>query len=271
MDLGLKGKRALVTGSSSGIGVGIAQVLLEEGCDVVVHGRQVEKTQAVADSLKHLGNVKVALGDLALKDGADNAAKMALEAFGGLDILINNAGGNGTSDHVGFFNISPEEWAETHASNIISTVNMIHRITPQMKELGWGRIVQISSFAAHSNTGTIPAYTATKSALLNMTLGLAKTLKHTGITVNAVSPGIIETERLDNYFYSIAAQQGFTGPERRREAIDWLLANVMPQTVKRLGTPDDVGRMVAYVCSPAADFVSAANLRIDGGASPSSN
>ena len=270
MDLKLKGRRALVTGSSSGIGVGIAKVLLEEGASVVVHGRQVEKTHAVADSLKHLGEVKVALGDLATDDGSDSTAKMALEAFGGIDILINNAGGSSYSK-LGFFNIAPRDWTITHQMNIISAVNMIHRITPQMQERKWGRIIQLGSFSGQSNLGNHLAYNTTKAALSNLTLGLAKTLKNTGITVNTVSPGIIVTEKMEGYFAGIADKYGFTGPNRRQEAIDWLLENMMPQTCDRLGTPEDIGYLCAFLCGPQADFISAANLRIDGGASPSVN
>jgi 3-oxoacyl-[acyl-carrier protein] reductase len=268
MDLSIQGKRALVTGSSSGIGVGIAKALLEEGVDVVVHGRNVDRTHAVADDLKQYGNVAVALGDLATDEGADSTAKSALEAFGGIDILVNNAGGSSYSQ-VGFFNVPPKEWMPTYGMNIVSTVNMVHRLTDQMKERGWGRIIQLSSFAAHSNSGSTPAYTATKAALLNITLGLTKTLKHTGITVNAISPGMIYTDKLGEYFDAIAESHGWGND--REKAIDWLLSNTLPQTVERIGTPEDVGKLVAFVCSPLADFISGANLRVDGGASPSSN
>jgi len=272
MDLKLRGRRALVTGAnkSIGIGSGIAKVLLEEGAQVVIHGRDVERTRSVAEELRQYGEVMVATGDLTTDEGADATAKAALEAFGGIDILVNNAGSAGYKGY-GFFNIAVKDWTMTHGMNVISAVNMIHRLTPQMQERRWGRIIMMGSFSAQSNLGNNLAYNTTKAAISNLTLGLAKTLKNTGITVNTVSPGIIVTENLEAYFQKVADREGFDGPHRRELAIQWLLDNMLPQTVARLGVPEDVAHICAFLCGPQADFISAANFRVDGGASPSVN
>jgi NAD(P)-dependent dehydrogenase (short-subunit alcohol dehydrogenase family) len=140
-----------------------------------------------------------------------------------------------------------------------------------MMERKWGRVIMMGSFSAQSTLGKNIAYNTTKAAISNLTLGLAKTLKNTGITVNNVSPGIIVTENLEGYFIKIADQEGYQGPDRREQAIQWLLDNQVPQTVARLGTPEDIAYACAFLCSPQADFISAANIRIDGGASPSIN
>lgn len=269
MDLKLKGKRVLVTGSSSGIGVAIAKVFLEEGADVIIHGRQVEKTYAVAESLKHLGNVKVALGDLGTDEGADSTAKMATEAFGGVDVLINNAGGPSYTQ-LGFFNIPPADWVETHKMNVISAVNLVQRLVPAMQERKWGRVVMIGSMSSQTTLGVHAAYSATKSAIMNVTLSLAKTLKYSGVTVNVVSPGMIMTDKIESYLENIGAREGFEKtPEGRQKAIKWLLDNLLPQTVERLGMSEDIAYACAFLCGPQADFISVANLRVDGGASPS--
>jgi NAD(P)-dependent dehydrogenase (short-subunit alcohol dehydrogenase family) len=229
----------------------------------------VEKTHRVAESLSHLGNVKVALGDLGTDEGADSTAKMATEAFGGVDVLINNAGGPSYST-VGLFNITPADWVETHKMNVVSAVNLIQRLVPAMQERKWGRVIMMASIAAQTTLGASPAYSATKSATLNLTLSLAKTLKYSGVTVNAVSPGMIMTEKIEEYLEGIRAREGFEkSPEGRQRTITWLLDNMLPQTVERLGVAEDIGYMCAFLCGPQADFISVTNIRIDGGASPS--
>lgn len=271
MELNLAGRRALVTGSSSGIGIGVANTLAAEGVSVVVHGRSEERAQKTADAIKAAGGkAAIACGDLDTDEGADAVAAAAEKAFGGIDILINNAGGRvERAKAVAFFDLDTGLWNETYNRNVTTAVRMIHRLAPQMKERAWGRIVQISSFSAQATAGGVAEYAATKSAVLNLSLGLSKVFANTGVTVNTISPGMIFTDALGGWLDMVAAQHGF-GSDRDK-AVRWVLDNTMKQTTDRLGQPEDVGYAAAFLCSPRGDFINGANIRVDGGASPAVN
>jgi NAD(P)-dependent dehydrogenase (short-subunit alcohol dehydrogenase family) len=144
MDLQLTGKRALVTGSSSGIGKGVAMALAREGVSVVVHGRSLERTQSVASAIREAGgDARVALGDLATDEGAAAVSKAVHEALGGVDILINNIGGAESSGGgmLSWFEITPQHWAGSMQQNLIAAVRMIHAFVPAMRDRGWGRVI----------------------------------------------------------------------------------------------------------------------------------
>src|ERR1700754_4146764 len=133
MDLRLTGRRALVTGSSSGLGAAIARLLAREGADVVVHGRNEARTRAVAEEV---GAQAVAVGDLATDTGADAVAAAA----GQIDVLVNNAG---AYDNLGWADSTPELWLRTYEVNVVSAVRMIRHFVPGMRARGWGRVIQI--------------------------------------------------------------------------------------------------------------------------------
>jgi len=271
MDLGLNGKRALVTGSNSGIGAGIAKALAREGAHVIVHGRNERRAEQVAQEIRDAGGTAaIAVGDLDTDAGADAVAEVALRLFGGVDILVNNAGGRvDTKAPVAFFSMETGLWNETYNRNVTSAVRMIQRIVPDMRERKWGRLIQISSYSAQATSGGVAEYAAVKSAVSNLTLGLSKTLADTGITVNTISPGMIHTEALDDWFGGIAKDQGFGDDQDK--VVGWVLNNVVKQTVRRLGRPEDIGYTVCFLSSPNAEFINGANFRIDGGASPAVN
>lgn len=267
MDLRLSGTRALVTGSSSGIGTAIAGALAAEGASVVVHGRDPERTDSVARDIAEAGGaVARALGDLATDEGATAVADAALDAFGGIDILVNNAGGSSDDDAKSWFVVPLEEWVATYQKNVVAAGRLIHRMAPPMVERGWGRIIQISSMAGTVPTSAQPDYGPSKAALLNMSLGLSKALAKTGVTVNTVSPGMIRTPGLEGFLRQFAAKRGW-GDDIAR-AGEYIVRGT-GQTVDRVGEPDDVAHAVAYLASPLADFVNGINLHMDGGGSSS--
>src|SRR5260370_7119162 len=149
MDLELQGKRALVTGSSSGIGAGIARVLSREGALAVVRGRNRERANQVAQEISKDGSrVQVAIGDLADDAQARAVAEAADAAFGGIDILINNAGGAAARHPDEWLETSPQAWMATYQTNVISAVRLVRYFLPQMKHRGWGRIIQIPTPSA---------------------------------------------------------------------------------------------------------------------------
>jgi 3-oxoacyl-[acyl-carrier protein] reductase len=267
MDLQLLGKRALVTGSSSGIGTGVAKALAAEGACVVVHGRDSDRAESVAAQIRASGGqAMIALGDIETDEGAEVVANAALAAFGGIDILINNAGGTQNAV-VGWFGMPMADWLGTYNKNIGTTVRMIHRFCEPMRARGWGRIINLGSYAGQSHAGQGPAYAASKAAIANLTLGLSKSLAFTGITVNTISPGLIDTPMLDKFIDRTGKAQGMDGD--REKTVQHIVQNMLKQSVTRLGTPQDIGAMATFLCSPLADFVTGANIRVDGGAAPS--
>lgn len=271
MDFQLQDKVALITGSSSGIGIGIAHALAAEGVSVVVHGRDVARTQKTADAINAKGGkAKAVNGDLDTDEGADSVAKAAEQCFGRVDILINNAGGRVDNTlPVSFFDIPPHIWTATYNRNVTSAVRLIHKLVPQMKERGWGRVIMLGSFSGQATSGGVAEYAATKAALPNVALGLSKALANTGVTFNTVSPGMIHTEALGQWLEGVAQQQGYGND--REKAVRWVLDNTMKQTVDRLGQVEDIGYATVFLCSPRGDFINGANLRVCGGASPAVN
>ncbi len=266
MNLVLRGKRALVTGSSSGIGAGIARALAAEGVSVAVHGRNAERSESVAAQIRFDGgNAVVVLGDLASDVGAAAVADAALAQLGEVDILVNNAGGNESvrSGNPGWFEVSPDDWAAAYQQNTVAAVRLVQRLAPGMKQRGWGRIIQIASASAIQPIPFIPNYQAAKAAMLNLSASLARSLAHTGITVNTVSPGTVRTPAVDAWLDSVSQQMKWEGDA---EAVEQRFTREMiPLCVSRIGRVEDIGNAVAFLSSPLAGYITGANLRVDGG------
>lgn len=261
MELNLKGKKALVTGSNSGIGEGIAKCLAMEGAVVMIHGRKKEELQRVVNNItKAGGEAYYVQGDLRSDDDVRKIQNFTLKTLTQLDILVNNAG---IFPKKGWLQSSPEEWLDIFNVNVISMVRMIQAFLPQMQNLGWGRIIQIASVAGISPSPDLPAYGATKAANINMTISLAKELAGSGITVNTVSPGPIATKGTENLFMEVALEKNW-GSEW--EIIEKKITKEMlPNLAGRFGTIEEVGKLVTFLASPSADYITGANFRIDGG------
>jgi 3-oxoacyl-[acyl-carrier protein] reductase len=267
MDLQLRGKRALVTGSSSGIGAEIARMLAAEGVKVVVHGRDHARTQAVAMEIETAGGrAATALGELTNEAEATAVIETAQRAFDGIDILVNNAGGSASVTYASWFDASLEDWAENYRHNALAVVRLVHAFVPGMRQRRWGRVIQISSRNAISPHAQFGGYGAAKAAVNNITLSLSKALAGTGVTSNGVMPGLIYTPQLDSWFLEMARVH--TGTTDIRAGQDYVLKNVVRQTVDRLGQPKDIAAAVCYIASPISDFMTGTTFRIDGGATP---
>ncbi|MET7392988.1 SDR family oxidoreductase [Dactylosporangium sp. NPDC005572] len=236
MDLELSGRRALVTGSSSGLGEAIAHTLAAEGAAVVVHGRDERRTAAVAEAI---GGARYVLGDLATEAGAERVAAQA----GDVDILVNNAG---RYDRRQWSEASPERWVESYETNVVSAVRLIRRMVPPMRDRGWGRVVQIGGGLASQPDAMAPHYEAALAARHNLAVSLARELKGSGVTSNVVSPGAIDTEGIRPFGAELDAAAAETD-------------------VGRLGRPEEIAAAVAYLCGTGADYVCGATIRVDGG------
>ena len=260
MDLELKGKRVLITGSSAGLGEAIARIMAAEGAEIIVHGRNEERAEAVAKSINDTGGRAIyVLGDLSTDEGADTVANGAL-AGGQVDILVNNAGAYTPRP---WMQVSVNDWSDSYNVNVLAYVRMIHRLLPAMKTLGWGRIIQIGSSGGIEPFALQPDYLAATAARHNLTVSLARELKGTGITSNTVAPGPMLVENTRNMLMNMARQYGWgdNWADIERNAVEQFVQN----DVGRFGKPEEVAAAVAYLSSPMADYVTGALLRVDGG------
>ncbi|MGZ2506013.1 SDR family NAD(P)-dependent oxidoreductase [Rhizobium leguminosarum] len=266
MDMQLAGKRALITGSTSGIGAECARMLAAEGVSVVVNGRNSDRAQALVAEISGAGGkAKIAMGDVTSNRGCADVVNAANAAFGGIDILVNNVGNPTKESHPSWFDASLDEWIADFHQNTVAAVRLIHAFAPAMKAQRWGRLIQISSRNAISPHALFPSYGAAKAGLNNLTLSLSKELAGTGVTSNGVMPGLIYTPQLDQWFAETARQQGSDDPEVGKQ---FVLKNIIHQTVNRLGVPKDIATAVCFLASPLTDFMTGTTFRIDGGSTP---
>jgi NAD(P)-dependent dehydrogenase (short-subunit alcohol dehydrogenase family) len=261
MDLNLKGRRALVTGSSSGIGREIALRLAGEGATVIVHGRNVDRSRNVADEIRSAGgDAELVVGDLTVASETDALLDEVL-ASGGADILVNNAGGRAggfTPEPV--WETSADQWLATYRLNVLSCVAATQRLVPGMIERGWGRVIHIASAVALHQPPAVADYQGAKAAEINYARSLARGLGGSGVTANSVSVGIIATPDSEAELLKAAAT---LGTDDWRAVEKEIATTVFRQQVPRIGRPEDIAWAVAYLASPRADFVTGTNLVID--------
>ena len=268
MDLRLTGKRALVTGSSIGIGEEIARALAAEGAIVAVHGRDRGRAERVASEIIATGGRAVVVaGDLTDDDQVEALCTAIGGGLGGVDILVNNAGGSGAKGK--WEETSVTAWADAYDRNVLAAVRLTNRLLPAMRSAGWGRIVNISSMAGTLPPPTAPDYSACKAAMNNLTLSLAKSAATDGITVNAVSPGTVFTPKLETAFRDLAAKNGWADRDSSWSEVERaVLPHVAPVPIGRVGTSGDIANAVAFLCSPLAGYITGMDLRVDGGMMP---
>lgn len=269
MDLRLKGKRALVTGSGKGIGEAIARALAAEGAILIIHGRDRLETEKVATGIiDGGGRAHSVTGDLT-DDGAVEQLIVEIEQVAGaVDILVNNAGGSGLKEN--WEATRPSSWAASYDRNVLAALRVTMRILPKMRQTGWGRIVNISSVAGTMPPPDGPDYSACKAAVNAMTVSLAKAVAADGITVNAVSPGTIRSPRLESAFRQIAQERGMADAATPWKEIEQAVLPLVAQVpLGRVGELEELASAVTFLVSPLAAYITGVNLRVDGGMSPS--
>jgi 3-oxoacyl-[acyl-carrier protein] reductase len=267
MDLKLDGRIALVTGSSKGIGEGVARGLAREGAIIIVHGRNKTKTEEVAhDIVVHGGRAYVVIGDLTNDDEVQRLVDEAQAFVKPVEIVINNAGGSGETED--WATTRPETWAIGYDRNVLAAVRITTRLLPSMREAKWGRIVNISSLAALMPPHNRPDYAAAKAAMITMTASLAKAVAMDGITANTVSPGTIHSVSLDEAFRKVAVNQGLAANAPWREIEQTVLPMFAQVPMGRVGTLEEIADAISFLVSPRASYITGANLRLDGGMWP---
>ena len=258
MDLQIKGKRAVVSGSTAGIGYAIAAALARAGAAVVVNGRTSARVDAAVGRIRaeHAGaTVEGVACDLGTPAGADRLFEAVPEA----DILVNNLG---IFEPKAFADITDEDWLRFFEVNVLSGVRLSRAFLPGMLSRNWGRIVFISSESGVQVPAEMIHYGVTKTMQIALARGLAETTRGTGVTVNSVLPGPTASEGVSTFVADMARARGVDAATVERE----FFQTVRPSSlIKRFATPDEVAAMVCYVCSGLASATTGAALRVDGG------
>lgn len=256
MDLKLRGKLALISGSTKGIGRAIAVALAGEGARVIVNGRS---DASVAETLAQIRDRSPSLqlegfaGDLS----AASVTAALVGRFPSVDILVNNLG---IFEPKPFEQIPDEDWQRFFDVNVLSGVRLSRAYLPGMKQRNWGRIVFISSESAIQIPAEMIHYGVTKTAQLAVSRGLAETCAGTGVTVNAVLPGPTRSAGVDEFVSQLSGGEPFEAFERE------FFRSVRPSSLlRRFATTDEVANLVALVCSPLSSATNGAALRVDGG------
>lgn len=251
----LKGKTALVTGSTSGIGLGIAQSLAQAGANIVLNG--FGEIDAALDAIRATGaQAAHHPADMRKPDEIEAMAALARERFGGIDILVNNAG----IQHVAPVEDFPvQKWDDILAINLTSSFHTTRLALPAMRATNWGRIVNIASVHGLVGSAGKSAYVAAKHGLVGLTKVTALETAGTGITCNAICPGFVLTPLVAAQIDAIASREGITTAAAQAR----LLADKQPSG--QFVTPEQLGSLVLMLCSPAGDQVRGAAWAMDGG------
>jgi NAD(P)-dependent dehydrogenase (short-subunit alcohol dehydrogenase family) len=258
MDLQLRGKRALVTGSTAGIGYAAAQGLAAEGAIVYLNGRSEDRVESAARSIREAGSgadVHGIAADLATAEGC--AALIA--QLPDVDILVNNLG---IFEPKAFEEINDADWTRFFETNVLSGVRLSRHYLPRMRGRNWGRIVFVSSESALQIPVEMIHYGMTKTAQLAIARGLAESTIGSGVTVNSVLPGPTASEGVETFVAQMAEAKGVDFKAMERE----FFSTARPSSLlQRFATPVEVAAMIVYVCSPVASATNGAALRVDGG------
>ena len=258
MDLGLAGKRAIVTGSTAGIGFASAEVLAREGAHVVINGRTQKRIDAALAQLrKAVPNAKVegVAADVSTAEGCAQLTRSVPDA----DILVNNMG---IFEPKAFEEISDGDWLRFFEANVLSGVRLSRHYVGGMRARNFGRIVFVSSESGVQIPTEMIHYGVTKTAQIAVARGLAETLVGTNVTVNSVLPGPTSSEGVAGFVAQIAASQGKDLATVERD----FFKQARPSSViQRFATTEEIASMIAYVCSTAASATTGAALRVDGG------
>jgi NAD(P)-dependent dehydrogenase (short-subunit alcohol dehydrogenase family) len=258
MNYQLHDKKALVTGSTAGIGFAIARLLAQEGATVILNGRSAERVLHARQRIEAEmpgAQIQEAVADLAHAVGVQKVIADHSE----VDILVNNLG---IFEPRAFEEISDADWFRFFEANVMSGVRLSRHYLGKMKAKNWGRIVFISSESGVHIPAEMIHYGMTKAAQIAVARGLAQTTAGTGVTVNSVLPGPTRSEGVETFVNQLAQEQGVSFEEMERH----FFKEIRPSSLlQRFITPDEVANMVAYVCSPLASATTGAALRVEGG------
>ena len=257
MDLKLRGKRALVTGSTVGIGFAIASGLAREGAEVIVNGRSEKR---VAEAVKRISSEagSQGLGIAADLGNAEGITRLA-EKAGRVDVLVNNVG---IFEPVPFLEIDDHAWLHIFEVNVMSGVRLARALLPGMVERGWGRVVFISSESGVQIPAEMVHYGVTKTAQLALSRGIAETMACTGVTVNSVLPGPTRSDGVVEFLDKLAREQAAEADSLEESFVRTMRPSSL---IGRFAEPEEVANLVVFLAGEGASAITGAALRVDGG------
>jgi NAD(P)-dependent dehydrogenase (short-subunit alcohol dehydrogenase family) len=258
MDLGLRGKIAVVSGSTAGIGLAIATTLAAEGAKVVVNGRTEARVNAALEKIRHhhkTADVQGVAADLGAASGVETFVEQITHA----DVLVNNLG---IFEPRPFAEIPDADWLRFFEVNVLSGVRLVRHYLPGMLKNNWGRIIFISSESAVQIPAEMIHYGMTKTAQIAVARGLAESVAGTGVTVNSILPGPTASEGVTGFLDGMAKQRNLSIAEIEKE----FFKSVRPSSLlKRFETPEEIAAVVAFVASAQSAAISGAAVRAEGG------
>jgi 3-oxoacyl-[acyl-carrier protein] reductase len=254
MDLGLAGRKAIICASSKGLGKGTAFALAEAGCELVLNGRNADVLHATANEINAATGVKITevVGDVSERATQDRLLIACPEP----DILINNNGGPALRD---FRELDRHALVSGVVQNMVTPIELIQRVIDGMVARKFGRIVNITSASVLTPISGLDLSSGARAGLTAFLAGVARDVAHANVTINAILPGMFDTDRIKSNFARAAAQQSVSEDEIRRQRM-----NSVP--AKRLGTAEEFGHVAAFFASAHAGYITGQNILIDGGA-----
>jgi len=259
VDFQLQGKRAVVSGSTAGIGLAIARALAAEGATVIVNGRTEERTSAAVRAIVDGGVANAEVRGVAADLGTAEGCAKLVQSEPEVDILVNNLV---IFEATPVAEISDAAWLHFFEGNVLSGVRLSRAYLPGMLKRNWGRILFISSESGLQIPAEMIQYGMTKTAQIAVARGLAETTRGTGVTVNSILPGPTKSEGVVDFVKGLSAQQGKTPEDVERE----FFQHVRPSSLlQRFESPDEIAALTAFIASPRSSGINGASLRVDGG------
>jgi 3-oxoacyl-[acyl-carrier protein] reductase len=265
MDLGLRGRACVVTGASRGIGAETARLLCAEGAGVLLVARDEGRLRTAAEQASGagagtgFGHAETLSLDVTEDDAGERMLAAATERFGSLDVLVNNAG---TARWRDLDEVPDEDWRTQYELNVMAPLRAMRAAAPPMAERGWGRIVNVCSTAGKRPSAAMPEYSVAKAAELSLSRLFADRYARSGVLVNAICPGPVESEMWMEPGGLLDQSQRMSGDASREEA---LATAGSKRPIGRLADPAEIAAAIAFLCSERASYVSGAAWSVDGG------
>ncbi len=258
MDLGLKGKVALVAASTKGLGKASAAALAAEGAEVIINGRHKQNLHDATEEIKSLtGKTPFTVqADVSKPEDVERLVGEVVERFGTLHVLVTNAGGPPSGN---FSDFNDEQWMKAVELNLMSTVRLIRSAAPHMQKQKWGRIVNIVSLTVKQPSDNLLLSNSVRGAIIGLAKSISKELARDNVLINNVAPYYVSTKRIDYLMEQTASRLGIS-----KEAAMGDIVKEIP--VGRLGTPEEFGTIVVFLCSDKNSYITGSTIQFDGGA-----
>jgi 3-oxoacyl-[acyl-carrier protein] reductase len=258
MDLGLKGKRAIVMAASRGLGYASAMGLAREGCHLVICSRDEARINAAAESIRQAtgARVKALVADVSSSAEAKRLVDTAVAEYGGLEIVLHNAGGPPAGETL---QMTDEQWQKAFEQNLLSLTRIARAAAPEMAKAGYGRVLTIASSSIKQPIPNLALSNALRAGVWGLAKTLSRELAPQGILVNVIAPGRIDTERIAELDQANAQKSGKTVEDVRK-------ASVASIPLGRLGRPEELANLVVFLASQAASYITGQAITVDGAA-----